>query len=960
MRDKNSAWSLLKRKLWLWYTILFIGVGIIVFLPFVIYRKTLLWNIDGFLQYYAILVKVKQIILSFIKGNGISFWSWDTGLGADVIGNYALVLCDPFCWISVFFSNRFLDIAYSVIIVLKLYFAGLAMLGFLNYHKKNTRICILMAVGYAFCAYGLLALRQEFFLNQLILFPMIIWGVDRVDDKKSPSLLIVSVMLFVAASLYFSYMSALMVILYIVVKYFVEGRGSNAKDFIIRIAKYTIYAIVGGGLALPIILPVLSVLLQASTGSGIDKQIFPTLKELIRFIPSFAGMMTANSGYSIQNINMLVVLLVPAIILIPKKKQISRYMFFICVFCAFFPFAQSILNGFSYSSGRWSYIFAFFFVYAAADVLDYGVKNIFNFILGVKLWFGTIFCISLFGTTIVKALSMKDFFIIILNLFFGVAILYYLTTEQEIFKQDISRNKQETNCHTVANSKIFKQSIPKKVFLITLANIAVIPVVHNSPNLGNDMSIYMSQGEAYEIYESTSLRALNLIQDSDFYRVDTVDHPSNNGGTIREVHTPANICLYWQAPSLSEYLSTLDKKWIKFNKLMTNSAGTYRRMCVYSNDNRTRMDFLLGVKYFLSDNVSQSGYAGYGFTKKDTVNGVDIMQSAYPAGLGYVYDTVMAESDFLQYEPLEREQLLMQCVELSDKDLNNTIVSKADIEKLKTDIFQVPSTLCDIKGNEITGKTFKITSTEKNMTITPLQEVKESEIYLLFRNFKKEPVTVQTAWDLNNSKDDVYTKRNFFANYFSHIAYENFSVYASVKQKNIKKRLANAAGEAQGIRDNQDYMINLGYYDSFNEQISLNLTEIGNYYYDSIELLAVPINSYQEQASKLSQNRFTVTNKTGNNHIWGETNSEKGGMLYLSILYNPGWKIYIDGIKADKIYHVNTAFMGVEVPAGKHEIELVYKPIGYPYTLISFGICVIVTILLESYFRKRKQGDNVQ
>lgn len=242
MRDKNSAWSLLKRKLWLWYTILFIGVGIIVFLPFVIYRKTLLWNIDGFLQYYAILVKVKQIILSFIKGNGISFWSWDTGLGADVIGNYALVLCDPFCWISVFFSNRFLDIAYSVIIVLKLYFAGLAMLGFLNYHKKNTRICILMAVGYAFCAYGLLALRQEFFLNQLILFPMIIWGVDRVDDKKSPSLLIVSVMLSVAASLYFSYMSALMVILYIVVKYFVEGRGSNAKDFIIRIAKYTIYA----------------------------------------------------------------------------------------------------------------------------------------------------------------------------------------------------------------------------------------------------------------------------------------------------------------------------------------------------------------------------------------------------------------------------------------------------------------------------------------------------------------------------------------------------------------------------------------------------------------------------------------------------------------------------------------------------------------------------------------------
>ena len=491
MSDKNGVWYLVKRKPSLWYTILFICIGTIVFLPFVIYRKTLLWNVDGFLQYYAILAKVRQILLSFIKGSGFSFWSWDTGLGADVIGNYALVLCDPFCWIVVFFSDQFLDIAYSVIIILKLYFAGLAMLGFLNYHKKNTRICILIAVGYAFCAYGLFALRQEFFLNQLILFPMLIWGVDRVDDKKSPSLLIISVMLSVAASLYFSYMSALMVIIYIIVKYFVEERGKSVNDFAIRMVKYIIYAIVGGGLALPIILPVLNILFQASTGSGVDKQILPTLKELIRFIPSFAGMMTANSGYSIQNMNMLIVLMVPGIILIPKKKQISRYMFFICVFCAFFPFAQSILNGFSYPSGRWSYVFSFFFAYSAADVLDYGVKNITNYITGVKLWLGMIFCISLFGTVIVKALSMKDFFIITINLFLGLIIFYCLTTEQEIFKQSIS----------------------KKVFFMTLINIAVIPIIYNSPNLGNDMSVYMSPGEAYEIYESTSLRAIGAVSE---------------------------------------------------------------------------------------------------------------------------------------------------------------------------------------------------------------------------------------------------------------------------------------------------------------------------------------------------------------------------------------------------------------------------------------------------------------
>lgn len=937
MSENKGVLPVAKWKVWIWYSALFVGLGVIIFLPFTLYGKTLLWNSDGYLQYYPILVKLKQIITDLIQGKGISFWAWDTGLGADMIGNYALVLCDPFCWLVVFFPKQYLDVAYSVIVILKLYLAGLVMLGFLKYHNKENSVVLLSAVGYAFCIWGLIVLRHEFFLNQLILFPLLIWGVDHVDNKKTPNLLILSVMMSIITSLYFSYISAWIVFVYIVLKYFLEEKNKTIINFTIRIVKFMIYALIGGGLAMPILLPVIYSLLQANTGSGIDFRMLPTFKQLVRYIPAFVGIMDNSYSYGFQSMNMLIVLMIPAII-ITFKKSISGYMFILCAIIAICPPIQSILNGFSYSSGRWSYVFAFFFVYAAADIQDYGIEHIPNYKKSAEIWLEIILCLSLFSTIIVKALSMTDFLIISLNLFFGMIMLNYLSIKQ----------------------KATEYRVPKKLFLITLVNIVVIPIVYFNPNLGNGMNIYMSPGSAYNIYESTAMRAVDSIRDSDFYRVDTVDHPNNNGTTVREIHTPALISIYWKASTISEYLSTLDNKWQKFNDLMTNSAGTYRRVCVFSNDNRVRMDFLLGVKYFLSDSASQSGYAGFGFMKKDTVNGVDIMESVYPAGLGYVYDTAIAESDFLQYEPLEREQLLMQCVELSDKDLENSTVPIAKAAELKTNISQIPSIIYDTKGNEITRNTFTITSTEKNMTITPLQEIKESEIYLLLRNFRKEPVTAQTAWELSNLKDDKYTRRTFFSNYLSHIPYENFSIYVNAKQKNIKKRLVNAAGEAQGIRGNNDYMVNIGYYDSFNEQITLDFSNIGNYTFDSIELLAVPINSYQEQASKLSQNRFTVTNKTGNNHIWGETNSEKGGMLYLSILYNPGWKIYIDGIKADKIYHVNTAFMGVEVPAGKHEIELVYKPIGYPYTLISFGICVIVTILLESYFRKRKQGDNVQ
>ncbi|MCM1561782.1 MAG: YfhO family protein [Butyrivibrio sp.] len=924
--------------MWLWYTVLFVCVGTVIFLPFAVYGKTLLWNSDGYLQYYPVLAKVKQVLTRFIQGKGISFWGWDTGIGADVIGNYALALFDPFCWLAVIFPNQYLDIAYSFIIILKLYFAGLAMLGFMDYHSKRIFVSLLTAVGYAFCTWGLIGFRQEFFLNQLILFPLLIWGTDRVADKKSPALLIISVMMSLVTSLYFSYMSALMVFVYIVLKYFLEEERKSAKNFIVVLGRYMAYVIIGSGLAAPIMLPALYTLLQASTGSAINRHILPTFKELIRFIPSFAGMITVSPNYGYQNINMLSSLMIPAIILMPRKKQISRYMFFVCAFIAIFPPAQSILNGFSYSSGRWSYALAFFFSYAAADALDYGVDKIPGYKRDARLWIGLIFCFSLFDTIIVKAMSMRDFFIITLNLFFGVIMFGYLSKEQELPKYGIHN----------------------KVFLVALANMALIPVIYNSPNLGNDMSTYMGLGESHRIYESTALRAAGSIQDPDFYRVDTVDHPDYSGGTVREAHTPANISIYWQVPSTFGYLSSLDKKWQAFNGVMANSAGTYRRTCVYSNDNRARMDFLLGVRYFLSGNASQSGYAGYGFTVKDTVDGVEIMQSEYPAGLGYVLDTAMAESDFMQYSPLEREQLLMQCVALPDEDMERIPVARAETGELDTEVLHVPSTFGDAKGNEVLGNTFTITSSAKNMVVNPAREITGSEVYLLFRNIKKEPVSAQAAWELNNKKDDTFTRPTFFSNYLSYEPYENFSIYINTKQKNIRKRLLNAAGDAQGIRGNEDFMVNLGYYDSFNEAITLNFSEIGSYTYDSVELLAVPVESYREQAAVLSKNRFTVTSKEKNNHIWGNVNTDNGGMLYLSILYNPGWKVYIDGKRADKIYHVNTAFMGVIVPAGEHEIELAYKPLGYPYTLLSTVVCAMITAGLEIYFRRKGRGESLQ
>ena len=53
--------------------------------------------------------------------------------------------------------------------------------------------------------------------------------------------------------------------------------------------------------------------------------------------------------------------------------------------------------------------------------------------------------------------------------------------------------------------------------------------------------------------------------------------------------------------------------------------------------------------------------------------------------------------------------------------------------------------------------------------------------------------------------------------------------------------------------------------------------------------------------------------------------SPQRGLLVLGDLYYPGWKARVDG-RETKIYRVNSAFRGVAVPGGRHEVSFTYEP----------------------------------
>lgn len=72
--------------------------------------------------------------------------------------------------------------------------------------------------------------------------------------------------------------------------------------------------------------------------------------------------------------------------------------------------------------------------------------------------------------------------------------------------------------------------------------------------------------------------------------------------------------------------------------------------------------------------------------------------------------------------------------------------------------------------------------------------------------------------------------------------------------------------------------------------------------------------------------------------------SSKDGFLFVSDLYYPGWKVFVDG-KEEKIQRANYAFRSVYVPEGDHQIVFSYQPQSFQYGLIISSISLVIIFI---------------
>lgn len=129
----------------------------------------------------------------------------------------------------------------------------------------------------------------------------------------------------------------------------------------------------------------------------------------------------------------------------------------------------------------------------------------------------------------------------------------------------------------------------------------------------------------------------------------------------------------------------------------------------------------------------------------------------------------------------------------------------------------------------------------------------------------------------------------------------------------------------------------------------------------SYDLLNVSYAEGYSEKEKLCAEAVISDVNFGTNSITAKVSSEGDTFLNFSQCYNSHWNAYVDGAKT-KVYLVDNALMGIDVPAGEHNIELRVEMPEY-FILLGISISVIVGWIIYftvCRFVRKKRSENTE
>ena len=369
------------------------------------FGKEILPKYDGYYQYAGFTSYYKNVLL----GNESLFYSFKGLLGYNFYATSIYYMFNPTNLLCIFSTSENILEYYTFIILLRIGLSGFTMCKYLKYKFKNQSNLryIIFSISYALMAYNVCYFFNYMYFDTVVLFPIVILGLDKLIYERKNRLYIISLTLSIISNFYIGYMVCIFSLLYFIYNIVIYKLDKNIiKDFIIS-------SLLSGFMCMIIIIPEASELLKgkALLYTSNKTEYFKFNMNFLNIFYKFLPGSTSNYDLKYGMVNIYVSLFV--IILVIKyffnKKIYKKERITTLIFILFFLFSISFnLLDFAWQlfqrpiwyPNRYIFTFSFFLITIA-------MKEITNITYKTNIKENLIIIISFILLTLYSIISLK-------------------------------------------------------------------------------------------------------------------------------------------------------------------------------------------------------------------------------------------------------------------------------------------------------------------------------------------------------------------------------------------------------------------------------------------------------------------------------------------------------------------------------------------------------------------------
>ena len=369
------------------------------------FGKEILPKYDGYYQYAGFTSYYKNVLL----GNESLFYSFKGLLGYNFYATSIYYMFNPTNLLCIFSTSENILEYYTFIILLRIGLSGFTMCKYLKYKFKNQSNLryIIFSISYALMAYNVCYFFNYMYFDTVVLFPIVVLGIDKLIYERKNRLYIISLTLSIISNFYIGYMVCIFSLLYFIYNIVIYKLDKNIiKDFIIS-------SLLSGFMCMIIIIPEANELLKgkALLYTSNKTEYFKFNMNFLNIFYKFLPGSTSNYDLKYGMVNIYVSLFVIILVIkyffnkkISKKERITTLIFILFfLFSISFnllDFAWQLFQKPIWYPNRYIFTFSFFLITIA-------MKEITNITYKTNIKENLIIIISFILLTLYSIISLK-------------------------------------------------------------------------------------------------------------------------------------------------------------------------------------------------------------------------------------------------------------------------------------------------------------------------------------------------------------------------------------------------------------------------------------------------------------------------------------------------------------------------------------------------------------------------